>query len=332
MKKFWIKEVISLDDWRAIHTLIKTNLPLQECLALLINKGNKKLFERILQALKAGQRIDEAVLPYLDKRLKSAFSSFIQVLTFEKALEMSLEIYDYDQKRQKQLRKDLVYPGLLFIFSLLGLYLFDTFGLDAIFNILVSFAVDIGAFYIFRLLIRLFIYSIFVILIICGLIFLFFKHPGRIVILYILVSRYFPDSLWQLYYSQNFIALFALCGELGYKTKETLAILKSMREKPLISFLAYHVDEAFMKGEGMAEALDNPYLDSRLQSFMKMAVVSLNFDKLLRRYVEVCAMDMERRIKKYTRIVQFSIYILIGVMLIFIYQVLFLPIQAIGQF
>ena len=105
-----------------------------------------------------------------------------------------------------------------------------------------------------------------------------------------------------------------------------------MREKPLISFLAYHVDEAFMKGEGMAEALDNPYLDSRLQSFMKMAVVSLNFDKLLRRYVEVCAMDMERRIKKYTRIVQFSIYILIGVMLIFIYQVLFLPIQAIGQF
>ena len=118
MKKFWIKEVISLDDWRAIHTLIKTNLPLQECLALLINKGNKKLFERILQALKAGQRIDEAVLPYLDKRLKSAFSSFIQVLTFEKALEMSLEIYDYDQKRQKQLRKDLVYPGLLFIFSL----------------------------------------------------------------------------------------------------------------------------------------------------------------------------------------------------------------------
>ena len=164
------------------------------------------------------------------------------------------------------------------------------------------------------------------------MIFLFFNHPGRIVILYILVSRYFPDSLWQLYYSQNFIALFALCGELGYKTKETLAILKSMREKPLISFLAYHVDEAFMKGEGMAEALDNPYLDSRLRSFMKMAVVSLNFDKLLRRYVEVCAMDMERRIKKYTRIVQLSIYILIGVMLIFIYQVLFLPIQAIGQF
>ena len=330
MNKFWKKEIISIDDLRAILALTKTSLPLQECLKLLKNKDNSLVFDKVMQNLKNGKQSSELISPYLESKIKNSFSAFIKILSFEKALELTINLYDFENKRSRKLRKDLFYPLSLFFFSLIGIYLFDIYGLDSIFAILKSFKIDVEVFKIGRYIMRLFSYLSFVLISLFLITITFFKRTNNIVLAYIFANKYLHNSILETYYSQHFIALFSLCSELGYKTKDSLMIIKNMHEKPIVAFIASRVDQDFLKGQDAFEALNNNYLDPRVSAFIKVASASLNFEEALKRYVKVVDLELERKINFYSKTVQMTIYCLIGVLIIFIYQVLFLPMQSIA--
>lgn len=332
MKKIFSRENITINDWYAIHTLMKTGINLNKALSILQNKTNHKMFKRIIVKLESGLKIKDCIEEYLSDDIKMNLLTFLKVLPFEKALALALEIYEYESDFKRNLQKELFYPCILLIFSISGLFLFDRFGLDGIFDILKSFNVNVLMFAIVRSIIRLFIYIIYFVLIIILCLFLVFKSEKRIVMGYIILSKYFRDSLLQIYFSQNFISYFEMCYKLGYKTKESLELLKSLKEKPIISFLAYHVDDYLLKGSTMDEALNLVYFDSKVASFIKLATISNDFDIILRRYVDICNENLKTKLKAITKGIQIGIYSIIGIIIIFIYQVLFLPMQTISQF
>ena len=331
MKILSRREEICLDDWRAIHSLLNTNLPLQECLALIENKKNAHIFKKIITDLKMGKDYETVLKPYICKELQNTFSSFIKILPLNKALNLALNSFDYENDRNKEIRKNIFYPALLFFFSLTGLYLFEAYGLDSIFTILKSFEIDTRAFELIRAILRIFTNAIYLITIVLMSIFLIFKSRQRIVYFYILLVRYMPNSLLETYYSQEFISFYRLTYRMGYKTKESIEILRSLKDKPIVSFIAYHVKEAFLEGKNMDEAMHTKYLDNRVSAFMKIAILSNDFDNMINNYVEFTKLELFRKIKFYTKVVQTFVYLLVGLLIIFIYQILFLPMQAIGQ-
>lgn len=332
MKKNLKKEQILLDDWQAILTLLKTGLPLQECLNLIQNKRNRKIFTKIKRDLNQGLDASKCIEPYICKELKVPFSSFIKLLSLEKSLSLSFDIHNYEAANKNEIIKNLAYPFMMFIFSLTSLYIFEIYGLDSIFNVLRSFKINVDAFEIIRVILKIVMNIIYIALFASMILFLIVRNKKRIVIFYILMVRYMPNSVIQIFYSQEFMSLFSLCYKMGYKTKESIDILKSLKDRPIISFIAYHVDESFLRGSNINEALTNKYLDNRISSFIKIAMISNDFDKIIDNYVEVSKLELNKKIRRYTRMIQISIYLFIGILVIFIYQVLFLPLQAIGQF
>ena len=87
-----------------------------------------------------------------------------------------------------------------------------------------------------------------------------------------------------------------------------------------------------MEGESLKEATRKNYYDSSLSRFIKIANYTNEFSEVIGSYVELSRERIRRRIKRYTSALQMMTYIFIGLIIIFIYQILFMPMQAISMY
>ena len=236
------------------------------------------------------------------------------------------------QEGKKELLNSLAYPLILLFITMTSLYLFDLYGIDSIFSLISSFEADIELFDSLRIAFRIMINIFYYLVLLMFILALFFFKPANVIMLYIFVSRHLPNSLLNIHYSQEFMALFLICCEAGYKTRQALEILKAMTSKPVISFLAFHLDESLMEGESLKEATRKNYYDSSLSRFIKIANYTNDFSEVIGSYVELSREKIRRRMKRYTNTIQMMTYVFIGFIIIFIYQILFMPMQAISLY
>ena len=150
--------------------------------------------------------------------------------------------------------------------------------------------------------------------------------------LYLFLSEHFPNSLMSVYYSEEFMSLLLICMEHGYRTKEAISILKDTKNSPVISFLAFHLDESLMEGETMKEAVHKKYYDSSLSRFIKIGNYTNDFSQIVSSYISLAKQKIRQRMKRCTVTIQLSTYAFIGAIIVFIYQVLFMPMQAISMY
>ena len=120
------------------------------------------------------------------------------------------------------------------------------------------------------------------------------------------------------------------CTERGCKTKQALQILKGMKTKPIISFLAFHMDESLLAGESLKEAVKKNYYDLSLSRFIKIANYTNEFSDMLSKYVSLSRDRIARTMKRYTLMIQLVTYSFIGIIVVFIYQILFIPMQTLS--
>ena len=80
----------------------------------------------------------------------------------------------------------------------------------------------------------------------------------------------------------------------------------------------------------MEEAVDLHWLDPALKHFVHIALYA-DDRILLSRYSEMTREKLKRRLKRIGQAIQLGVYLFIGFLLIFIYQILFLPLQALSQ-
>lgn len=330
--KMLSEQTLSVEDISYLSKLLNTNMSISECFSLLENRKNKEIFENIRSKLDQGEMIENVIRDYLPRQLKTYVISLLSTLSLSASLSLSLRFEKRAQEGKKELLNSLAYPLILLFITMTSLYLFDLYGIDSIFSLISSFEADIELFDSLRIAFRIMINIFYYLVLLMFILALFFFKPANVIMLYIFVSRHLPNSLLNIHYSQEFMALFLICCEAGYKTRQALEILKAMTSKPVISFLAFHLDESLMEGESLKEATRKNYYDSSLSRFIKIANYTNDFSKVIGSYVELSREKIRRRMKRYTNTIQMMTYVFIGFIIIFIYQILFMPMQAISLY
>lgn len=330
--KIFNKKELSIEDLTYLSKLLDTGLALSFCFDLLKNKRNKTIFEDISKKLEDGVMIEDAINGCLPKVIEAYMLPLLKKISFSEALSLSLKFYEKNNETNNKLISNIAYPCILLFVTVTALYLFDLYGIDAIFELLASFSTDLHFFesvrMVFRIIIQGFYYGILLVIIVV----IVFSRPSKLPLLYIYFSKHFPNSLINTYYSEEFVSLLLVCVDKGYKTKEALTILKSMKSKPIVSFLAFHLDDALMQGEALKDATKKVYYDSSLSRFIKIANYTNDFSNILTNYTNLTREKINNKMKKYTLTIQIATYGFIGVIVVFIYEVLFLPMQAISSF
>ncbi|MBQ1477062.1 MAG: type II secretion system F family protein [Erysipelotrichaceae bacterium] len=323
---------LSFQDLCFLSSLLSTGLSLSFAMELLKEKRNAVILEDILKRMEKGEGAEETFQDHLPEGLGTYLLPLCRVLPFQEALSLSLSFRERQEKSRKEILGSLAYPCILLFVSLTLLYLFDLYGLDTILSLLSAFQESGEAYLILRKIIRVVIHLFFLLLLIFLAGFLYFSSAKRLVYFYVLLSRCLPDSLLHLYYTGEFISLFAETVKMGYKTKESMDILKTIRKKPVISFLAYHLDEELSGGSTLKEAASLVYFDSSLSHFLRIASHTSSFAEILETYADLCLKRIQKKAKALTLVIQCLSYAFIGIVLIFIYRILFIPMQAISGF
>lgn len=323
------KKTIKIEDLFYLNELLKTNLPLKSCLMLLRNDTNKDLFDSLIEQLEKGFLIEEIINDYLPKEISKYMLSLLKKLSFNESLQLSLMFYQKSKENLKRIEKSLSYPIILLFISLTALYLFDYYALDSIIDLMRSFNIDVKSFSSFRVFIKVLIYLFYFAFIVISIIVLYFFNPKRINIFYLLICRYFKNGFIQMYFTNEFVDLLIISLRLGYKTKDALEILKSLDNKPIVALLAFHLEDKLLEGNSLKEASNQRYFDGTLEKFINIASFSKNFIDIMNNYVELTNEKLINKIKFFTKLLQGFSYVVIGIVIIFIYQVLFLPMQAI---
>lgn len=332
LKKLLFRKELSVEDLSYLSKLLATNMPINNCIKLLKNRNNEKIFNQIEKQLNEGVLIEDAIRGYLPKQIEEYLLPLSINVSFNNALDLSLQFNEKHSNSQNKLLSEVAYPCILLFITITVLYLFDLYGMDTIFSLIGSFNADVGIYAgirtIFRIVINIFYYGI----LIGVLIIIYFSQPKRLALLYLFFSRRFPNSLINIYYCEEFVSLLLTCVDKGYKSKESLTILKQMKTKPIVSFLAFHLDEDLLEGESMKEATRKEYYDSSLSRFIKIANYTNDFSNVLQSYTILAREKINKKIKKYTLTIQLTTYSFIGIIVVFIYQILFMPMQALGAY
>lgn len=328
MLKFIKKKAISIEDLKALNELLKTGLAINDCFVLIENKINQKSIKELKEKLLKGYQIEDIIIDYLPKDIAKYVKVLVKTLSFTDSLNLALSFYDKVRENGKAIQKAILYPFVLLFVSLTALYLFDNYGLDTIFNMLKSFNVESTSFNVLRIIFRIIVYIFYFGMLLISIVLMYFLNEKNITLFYILISKYFPNSLIQTYYCEEFVSLFLVCTNIGYKTKDTLNVLKSLKNKKIVSLLAYHMDEKLLEGQSLLQASKQNYYDYTLANFINIAVYTNDFSKILNDYVYLSQNKIKNKMKKIATIIQCLSYAGIGAIIIFIYQVLFLPMQA----
>lgn len=328
LKKILFKKEVSVDELSYMLKLLNANLSLHQALELLKNKDNEEIYNKITNKLNEGLQIEKIIVDYLPKSIKEYMISLLKTMTFVSALELSLDFYYQHKNNETKLISQIAYPCILLFITISALYLFDLYGMDMIINLVKTFNNDINSFSIIRTIFRIIIKIIYYGTLIITLVLVYYLQPNRIVYLYMFINSKFPNSLVSIYYSNEFISLLSICINKGYKTKQSLQLLKSMRSKPIISFMAFHLDEALLDGMSLNQAIEKDYYDLSISRFIKIANYTNDFSSMLDSYVLLSKSKIEKAMKRLTTAIQVITYSFIGAIVIFVYQILFIPMQA----
>ncbi len=332
LRKMLSEKTLSIEDLSYLSRLLESGLAIRDCFSLLKNKSNKELFDSIAKRLDEGDPIEKAAEDFLPKKVRPYALALMGSLSFAAALSLSLQFYERSEEGIRNVLSKIAYPLLLLFVSVTSLYLFDLYGIDSIFSLISAFEESASFYADFRILLRIFARLFYYGTLLLFFMAVFFLRKERIILLYIFVSKHFPNSFMNIYCCEEFMSLFLICIRKGYSTKEALHILKSMRSKPVISFLAFHMDESLMEGETLKEAAGKYYYDSSLSRFIKIANYTNDFSKIIESYIAMAREKIVKRMKSYTLTIQLVTYVFIGCVIIFVYQVLFMPMKAISIF
>lgn len=331
LSKIIKNKYLTYDDLEILSLLLNVNINLKDSLLIIKNNKNQLIINNLIYELDLGKNYNQLFRKYLKNDIKEYLTSFLSYLSFKDALKLSLSIANKERYLKNEIIKHLTYPISLMIFSLLGIYLFNSYCFEPLINSFKSFNSDLSHLVDFKNILNIFITIIFIIILIILCLVLIFTKKKRIVFAYSLLQKYLSSSKISEYLSSRFVIYFSECHKVGLKTKDSINILKSLKSEPLISFIAFHIDEALLSGKDMVEAISNPYLDTRLKSFIEIAINTTELNKMLEGYLS----QFEMRFKKYTtkmsKMIQIFSYVLIGIVIIFIYQLLFIPMGLLGE-
>ncbi len=302
-----------------------------DSLEITLSKNSTFIFNSIKSQLDQGLIINEFIVDYLPRGIKEHVYSFLEFTTFVKAIELSLQLYEYDKMTKQQFIKSLLRPLILFVVSLGAVQLFIVLCLPVLLALMRDFEVNDFTLRTGGTIFTLFINSVLIVLVVLLVIVFYFIRPKNKVLGYVLLSKTYFYKTVRHFVSGQFAAYFHACVKSGYTTQTILLILQKMKQKPLLVFNAYHIEQALLKGEKIEDAINNRYLDTTLQKYIQIAVYSTGLKNMLEGYIEYNTQVGYNLCKRWAKRITLISYSSIALMLVLIYQVLLLPLSIIQE-
>ena len=309
---------------------MRSGFTLQESMALLETPLNERVFTHIRSLLEEGKQPLDFFPQLCPKQYQPYLSGFLHCLSFSDALCLCVDVVTGEEAQRKEYVKGLLYPCLMFLCTIIGVALFNEFCFPPLLSLMEGFHVSSGDYAGLRLFLRI-ITAAVALLLICGiLLWAFLSKPSRQVKGYIFLASRFPSSMYVQYESTDFIRFFLQCIRMKVPTKESLDILSSLPNRPVIVFLAEVMKQSLLNGETFRQAVEMPWLDPSLIRFMRIAYYSFEMEGMLEGYLEMSRLRSQRQCARITRFVQFLSYAAIGLIVILIYQIMLLPMKLLA--
>ncbi len=304
---------------------------LTEVMDILQSKKNHIVFSKIQERLERGEESEKFLHEYIPGEYRLYLTNFMKFLPFLESLQLTIEIVLKEKQQKEKLRKQLIYPCGLFIGMCIGIFVFDRTVLPNMLSLLDMFRVSDNMTVLFSQMIEVVSMSVFLISLCCSILIYFGTRDANICRSYQLISRFFPESILIQYGSLEFARFFLECTRKKIPTRQCLAIMKEMYHRPLVSMLAQSLDQLFQQGTTLTEAIGKIQIENSLVKFMRLAIYSSETEKILIGYLEMSSQRTEKQIENFTKTIQMMTYLSIGVVVIFVYHILLMPMSMLQQ-
>lgn len=328
----YLKRKYSFNDIKFLNELINSGMPIKNCLDIISSKKTIKISNEIILKLDNGDLFEDIIGDYIPNNISKYFAKLIKLLGFNKTIKIVLNIIETRKKNIDSVISKAIYPLVLMFVSMIALIVFDRFGLDSIISLMSSFIDDFSSIYLFRGIFSFLTLIICISLILISVILILIIFFNKAVYIYKLFNKLFPNSIINTYFTNEFISLYLIIFNNGYKTKDALDIIKELDNVPISAFMADEISKGLELGDGFIGSFDNLYFDRSFSKYLSVASNSSSYLNVLDRYCEYASLKVINFIKNFTAFIQGASYIVIGFIIIFVYQLLFMPMQAITGF
>ena len=130
------------EDCEAIAKLLDSGFSIKDALIVLKEKENEKAFDEIMNRLNDGESLHAFFYLYCPKSYVVLFESMSQCMPFLDSLLTCIEMHRAIEKSQKQIIDGMLYPSLLFLGMIVGMYLFNALILPNMITLLMGFQVE----------------------------------------------------------------------------------------------------------------------------------------------------------------------------------------------
>lgn len=317
---------LSREDCKSLVHLLDNGFSLSDSMEILDERSTHVIFTAIREKLANGEAVVTFFGNYCPNDIQEYFTSFIRYMSFDQALSASISIVEKMEEEKKMIVKGMLYPVLLFIGVIAGIGIFAQFVLPSLISMMSGFHIDGSDYELMQKVIlagsRLFM----IVLTVSIIIILVSLQKTNIVKTYRNVSRIRENAILVQYASSDFARFFLECERRGMSTSAILSVLKETKDKPLVAYIASEMDGHLLKGESFEEAVKACHVEKALLKFFRIAVYASDCTRMLEGYLDMVHLRTLAAIRRFSHCVQLVSYASVGIVLIFVYRVLMMPI------
>ena len=261
------------------------------------------------------------IKPYKEIQYKLDNSSFIAFI---------LKVTEYKRSIREVLRKQLTYPLILFLTSIISMFFFKFSLLPTIKSSMSTILKDVN-FIFYDLALNLIITTIFVLLL-TTIIFIILWSKN---ILRLIMFHYLKDK--KIFHIQKeaisieFVTILHSLLTLGLSTKDCFETIHLLKDNWLMSQMAYQVKSKLEEGNDLIEIFRLLPLADDLKQFLYIGVTTNRLSLLLEKYLLIKEIQFKKLIKQWVVVIQSIAYILITAILFLLYQIIFSPMSILFQ-
>lgn len=304
---------------------------LEETMHILQTPANRPCFDAIRAHLDNGRLAEDFLGQYLPGGYQSFLRDFLRYLPFLDSLQLAIAIMAQEKEHLAIIEKGLLYPCLLMAGVAGGIFLFEQTVLPTMLNMVMAANVPVGNVPMLANLMAWSARGLSIGIVLCAILVWLCTRKANIVKAYQFAALHFPNSLPVQLVSAQFTRFFQECVRRQISTRQSLEILSKMQERPLIAFLANELDHSFQQGESLSRAVVSPYLENALAAFFQTAIYAEDTSGILAGYLEMSLMRTRHQIEHFTHGVQAVCYLAIGLVIIFVYRILLMPMAMMQQ-
>lgn len=286
-------------------------------------------FEQIKRIVKCRQNsLQDLISSYFDQS-KDIYLQLRKYLSDEHCLQIKLMISAEKSGHIDKFWMKLVYPSILCIFTFLSMIFFK-FNLINRIRMMFETADNI-VFICFDIVLYTIslVYLIFIVSLIIGRTLL--THPNTRNYFYLCLYSKFKDNIITIQNSGTFAKLFLQCTKSGISTQSSFQVLGKLSDLPFVMLLANNCSNRLSEGATFLEAISTIETDSSFKEFTHLGMYSNKVIEQLTNYCSFNNILLETRFRRIVSLYYVYVYIQFLVVSILLYQVIQVPMIAIGS-